>query len=189
MLSRLNSVYESGNVMPVAFLKASHAAPLALLDPDVALAAPAPITPAASLPQQGSSVAGAPGAGGGASPASRGLEPGSDLSRSALRLVSDLAVDSMLAAVPQQMRENYKKQVRAPELAHARGQRCACMCPFRAASSWYDASRGDDVPVGGCRLCRLEASKPMGTETAGSVAVVLRWLRGIRWSTCRVAGC
>lgn len=79
--------------MPVAFLSASHAAPLALLDPDV------------------------PAAAGVSSGGSRGAEPESELSRAALRLVSDLVVDSLLAAVPQQMRENYKRQVWTPPLA------------------------------------------------------------------------
>lgn len=112
MLSRLNTVYESGNVMPVAFLKASHAAPLALLDPDLPTTAAAAAAAPAGPPSQPGGQPAAPPGGSGGSGASRGPEPGSELSRSALRLVSDLAVDSMLAAVPQQMRENYKKQVR-----------------------------------------------------------------------------
>jgi hypothetical protein len=84
MLQRLNGAFESGKVMPVAFLQASQAAPIALLSFESA------------------HVVGGKGA---------GSDSDSSLSRSALKLVSDLAAESMLASVPQQMRVNYMKQV------------------------------------------------------------------------------
>lgn len=79
MLDRLESVYESGKVMPVAFLPAAAAAPLALLN-------------AGDPP-------GAPGGHG-------------ELNEEALKLVSQLAMEGALAAVPQHLRASYMKQVR-----------------------------------------------------------------------------
>lgn len=91
MMDRLESIYESGKVMPVAFLSAASAAPLALLD---------------------HSSAGRRDAYRGDGVASRGQNA------AARKLVSDLAVEGELSSVPQQLRENYKKQVS--------GRRCCC---------------------------------------------------------------
>lgn len=113
MLHRLNTVFESGKVMPVAFLPAARSAPLALLDHSPCCGMPA--TGAAANNAALGSGGPAPGAAGGAVGEERD-NGGSALSQSALRLVSDLAVDSLLAGVPQQMRENYMKQVL--ELVH-----------------------------------------------------------------------
>jgi hypothetical protein len=113
MLHRLNTVFESGKVMPVAFLPAARSAPLALLDhaPSCAMAsalggAPSANNGPAALASSGHAAAAAGGAVGGERD-----QGGSALSQSAMRLVSDLAVDSLLAGVPQQMRDNYMKQV------------------------------------------------------------------------------
>jgi hypothetical protein len=96
MMDRLESIYESGKVMPVAFLSAARAAPLALLD-------------------HGTGGRGGTYRGDGV--ASDGHNTG------AQRLVSDLAVEGELSSVPQQLRENYMKQVH--------GQFCCCCCCCR----------------------------------------------------------
>ena len=100
--------------MPVAFLPAARSAPLALLDH-------APCCGAAAVGAPANTTNGnAAFASGGAPPGAAGDErdgSGSALTQSALRLVSDLAVDSLLAGVPQQMRDNYMKQVCSPPLS------------------------------------------------------------------------
>jgi hypothetical protein len=95
--------------MPVAFLPAERSAPLALLDHS-------PCSTAATRASANSNTAVlASGAANSGAASGAVLEErdsmGSALRQSALRLVSDLAVDSLLAGVPQQMRENYMKQV------------------------------------------------------------------------------
>ena len=82
MVDRLEGVYESGKVMPVAFLSAAGAAPLALVDH------------APAAPENGR------------------FSGGVETNGAAARLVSELAEDARLAAVPQQLREQLKKQVR-----------------------------------------------------------------------------
>lgn len=110
MLHRLNTVFESGKVMPVAFLPASRSAPLALLDLSPGCEAAATAAAVNGNANPALVTGGAPAAGAVGEDAGNGA---SALSQSALRLVSDLAVDSLLAGVPQQMRDNYMKQVRA----------------------------------------------------------------------------
>jgi hypothetical protein len=101
MLDRLESIYESGKVMPVAFLRAENAAPLALLNADA-------VRDAAGYAGKG--VDGDPLPLAGASATKVTLGQGG-LNGAALKLISDLAMEGMLAGVPQHMRENYMKQV------------------------------------------------------------------------------
>jgi hypothetical protein len=101
MLDRLESIYESGKVMPVAFLRAENAVPLALLNADALRFASGhggAQSDEATVPLVGMSRA------------ETALSTGG-LNGAALKLISDLAMEGMLAGVPQHMRENYMKQV------------------------------------------------------------------------------
>lgn len=119
MLERLNAVYESGKVMPVPFLSAATAAPLALCD-----RAPTaqPQRNAAPLRERDGNAELNSDSG----PESSAAPAATGWTAAAQRLVSELAVQGQLAAVPQHLKAKYAQKVwRSALLLHA--MRCLCL--------------------------------------------------------------